>query len=245
MIDLAFVLLREPGLPDPAAVVASARSLGIALTADPGADSVTQAYSLADDATLIVALMPPHPDAGDMPPGPTSVPPDEVAACRAHLIVTAQGLTGDEMARDTRMAALTAAVIDHVPAVGAMLAHGVVFHKAALFRDMAKLGVEQGALPSEIAVDITAARESETRMSFLSHGMVRYGREEFYVTCPIQGKGALDFVFGMVRWLLTDRTKHLPTGDTVGRSATEKLLIQRVPNPTGRGPAVIRLDLAS
>lgn len=44
MIDLAFVLLREPGLPDPAAVVASARSLGVALTADSGADAVTQTY---------------------------------------------------------------------------------------------------------------------------------------------------------------------------------------------------------
>lgn len=244
MADLAFVLLRDPTYPSADGVIASARALGIELTLDPSSDDL-QVFNLADGASLIIALMPPHPDAAQMPGGPTSVPPDEAAAARAHLIVTALGLTGDERARDTRMAALTAAVIDHVPAVGAMLGHGVVFHKAALFRDMAKLGVEQGALTSEIAVDITAARESDTRMSFLSHGMVRYGREEFYVTCPIQGKGALDFVFGMVRWLLTDRTKHLPTGDTVGRSATEKLLIQRVPNPTGRGPAVIRLDLAS
>lgn len=243
MADLAFVLLRDPTYPSPDGVIASARALGIELTPDAPTGDM-QTFALADGSSLIVALMPPHPAAGDMPTGPTSVTPDEVAGCRAHLIVTAQGLTGDERARDTRMAALTAAVIDHVPAVGAMLGHGVVFHKAALFADMAKLGVEQGALPSEIAVDITAARESETRMSFLSHGMVRYGREEFYVTCPIQGKGALDFVLAMVRWLYTDPTKHLPTGETVGRTASEKILIQRVPNPTGHGPAVIRLDLA-
>lgn len=243
MADLAFVLLRDPTYPSPDGVIASARALGIELTPDAPTGDM-QTFALADGSSLIVALMPPHPAAGDMPTGPTSVTPDKVAGCRAHLIVTAQGLTGDERARDTRMAALTAAVIDHVPAVGAMLGHGVVFHKAALFADMAKLGVEQGALPSEVAVDITAARESETRMSFLSHGMVRYGREEFYVTCPIQGKGALDFVLAMVRWLYTDPTKHLPTGETVGRTASEKILIQRVPNPTGHGPAVIRLDLA-
>jgi hypothetical protein len=37
--------------------------------------------------------------------------------------------------------------------------------------------------------------------------------------------------------------KHLPTGETVGRTADEKVLIQRVPDPAGQGPEVIRLDL--
>ncbi|MBK9035289.1 MAG: hypothetical protein IPL61_29225 [Myxococcales bacterium] len=197
MADLAFVLLRDPSYPEPDLVIASAGSLGIELSVDaPSGD--LQTFTFGDGGVLFVALMPPHPDAPNMASGPTAVPPPEATAARAHLMVTALGLTGAERERDTRMAALTAAVIEHVPAVGAMLGHGVVFHKAALFRDMAKLGVEQGALPSEIAVDITTARESEDRMSFLSHGMARYGREEIYVTCPIQGKGALDFVFGMV-----------------------------------------------
>ena len=80
-------------------------------------------------------------------------------------------------------------------------------------------------------------------MSFLSHNMPRYGREDFFVTCPVSGKGALDFVYMMVRWLYTDLEKELPTGDTVGRSPTEKIQIQRVPNPTGNGDTVIKLDL--
>ena len=50
-------------------------------------------------------------------------------------------------------------------------------------------------------------------------------------------------MFGLVRWMLSDPNKHLPTGDTIGRDADEKLVVQRVPNPTGRGPEVIRLDL--
>jgi hypothetical protein len=94
-----------------------------------------------------------------------------------------------------------------------------------------------------VAVDVTAAQESPTRMSFLTHGLQRYGRDEFYVTCPVEGRGALSFVFDMARWMLTDPDKHLPTGDTVGRSEDERLAIQRVPNPTGKGPEVIRVDL--
>lgn len=142
------------------------------------------------------------------------------------------------------MALLAAAVIDNVDAVGAMLGHGVVFHKPALFSEMAAAGVKTGALPPEIAVDITAAQESAKRMSFLTHGMARYGREELYVTCPIKGKGALGFVFDLTRWLLTDRDKQLATGETIGRTAEEKIRIERVPNPTGRGGPVIRLALA-
>ena len=179
-----------------------------------------------------------------MPLGITSPPPEDIAAAPAHLVVGAVGLTGDDRDRDTVMAKLTAAVVDCTDAVAAMLGHGVILHRAGIFADAAKLAAdEHGPLPVELAVDITAAPESATRMSFLTHGMQRYGREELYVTCPIEGTGALSFVYAIARWMLADPTVRLPTGDTVGRTAEEKLPVQRVPSPTGEGPKVIRLDL--
>ena len=78
MADLAFVLLRDPTYPSPDGVIASARALGIELTPDAPTGDM-QTFALADGSSLIVALMPPHPAAGDMPTGPTSVTPDEVA----------------------------------------------------------------------------------------------------------------------------------------------------------------------
>jgi hypothetical protein len=177
--------------------------------------------------------------------GATSPTREEASAAPGHVIVTALGLEGSARARDTRMAALTAAVIDSTSAIGAMLGHGVMFHRAALFSEMAALGVEEGELPAEIAIDVSGAPEGPERMSFLTHGMVRYGREELYVTCPQRGRGALGFVLTMARWLLTDLDKQLPTGDTVGRTEDEKIVIRRVPHPAGEGPAVIRLDLPS
>jgi len=80
-------------------------------------------------------------------------------------------------------------------------------------------------------------------MSMLTHGLVRYGREEFFVTASQGGKAAMDFIVGLARWMLMDPNKQLPTGDTVGRTPHEKVRVQRVPNPTGEGPEVIRLDL--
>ncbi len=59
----------------------------------------------------------------------------------------------------------------------------------------------------------------------------------------MDGNAAFEFTWMMCRWLITDPGKQLPTGDTVGRSADEKITVQRVPSPTGEGPEVVRLDL--
>jgi len=241
VLDIAFVLVNTPEYPDAAHVIASAKKLGLAMTAVTGEPLC---FELAGGGSLIAMLMPaPHPDVPGMPFGPTSPSPEEAAAARAHYVLTAQGLTGTARERDTQMALLATTIIDNTDAVGAMLGHGVIFHKARLFAAMAELAAKEGELPPEIAVDITTARESESRMSFLTHNMERYGREELYVICSIRGTGALDFVFQLVRWMLTDLDKQFPTGDTIGRTATEKIRIERVPNPTGHGPQVIKLEL--
>jgi hypothetical protein len=237
--EIAFVLLSKSATPAPDAVIASAAKLGFTLTRHLGKDGIQQ-FGLGDGRTLFVTLVEaPHPDGGSMAFGPTSIPEDQVHA--AHLIVTAMGLAGTPREIDTQLAALTAAVIDNVPAIGAMLGHGAVFHKAKLFSDLAALGIEQGGIPPELAIDITTERISESRMAFRTFNMPRYGRENFYITCAIRGKGALDFVMGLVRWLITDPTKQLPTGETVGRTATEKVTIHRVKSPEGE--THIRLDL--
>lgn len=242
MADLAFVLLSRVSHPTPTAVLAAAEKLGIAMTLESSDD--VQSYNLGNGRMLMAALMnAPHPDMPTMAFGPTSVPPPEAIAAPAHLIVTALGLDGSERERDTLFAALVACVIAGSPAVGAMLGHGVIMHKAKLFAELAMLGMREGALPPELAIDITTARESETHMSFLTHNMPRYGREDLYVTCAIQGKGAYDFVLLMTRWMLTDLSKQFPTGETVGRTADEKIRIQRVPNPTGNGATVIKLAM--
>jgi hypothetical protein len=242
-MDIAFLLVPSAAYPKPEAVVAAAKAYGIALRSTSKTDPMT--FEMDGGTLMVMMIDAPHPDVPHMAIGPTSPTVDEMKAAPAHCIVTALGLEGTPRERDTKMAALAGAIIRPTKAIAAMLGHGAIFHKGELYAEMAALGAEEGALPCEIAVDVTAALEDGERMSFLTHGMERYGREELFVTCPVRGKGALDFVFMMTRWLLTDLEKTLPTGDTVGRSAKEKILIQRVPNPTGKGPEVIRLDLAS
>jgi len=101
---------------------------------------------------------------------------------------------------------------------------------------------EQDILLARLTAAVVRSSPDE-RMSMLTHGLVRYGREEFFVTASQGGKAAMDFIVGLARWMLMDPNKQLPTGDTVGRTPHEKVRVQRVPNPTGEGPEVIRLDL--
>lgn len=243
--DLAFVLVEGARYPAPQAIAAAGAKLGVEMRLSSFEGKGPMCFALSSGAEVMYMLMPaPHPDAPRML-GPLSPSPEEVARAKAHYVVTALRLDGEVEDRDLQMAALTAVLVDASPdAVGAMLGHGAAFQKARLFSELTALGVEEGMLPAEVVIDVTAASEPGDRMSFLTHGMVRYGREELYVTCPVRGRGALDFVLSTTRWLYLERAKHLPTGDTIGRTADEKIVIQRVPSPTGSGPNVIRLGLA-
>jgi hypothetical protein len=241
-VDLAFILVKKAVYPDPRKLIASAAKLGIELTMSDATEPM--AYSIGGGGTFIVMLMQaPHPDVPTMNVGPMSPTTEEAAAAPAHFVATAMGLEGSARSRDTKMALLASAIITNTEAIGVMLGHGVVFHKAGLFAEMAALSVEEGVLPAEIAVDVTAAREPNNRMSFLTHGMQRYGREELYMTAPVDGQGALGFLYQLVRWMLTDLDKQFATGETLGRTAQERIEIQRVPSPTGEGPPVMKLDL--
>lgn len=245
-LDLAFVLLGEATTPDADALAASIRALGFdaaQLAPMQSADDGLTQVDLGGDRTLMVMLMPaPHPDA-PMMVGPMTPPAEELAAAPAHYVITALGLEGDVAEKDRTLAALTGAVVRSSPATAAMLGHGRLFYAADLFADLAALAFEHTEIPVEIVVDITAAREPGDRVSFLSHGLDRYGREDFLITAPIQGRGALDFLLGMVRWMIADPDKQLPTGDTVGRDENEHIEIQREPNPVDDARSVIRLDL--
>ena len=242
MAEIAWVLVDDAAFPDPARVIATGKQLGLRMKlTSPGEPQIYEAEGVG---TLMVMVMPAaDPDRMKLPFGPMSPDPEVVEGAQAHIIVTALELTGPARVVDTKLALLTATIVENVRAIAVKLHHGAVWQRANVFAKLAALAVDEGVLPAEAAVDVTVSREDGDRMSFLTHGMERYGKEELYVTCPVRGKGALDFVLQIVRWMLDD-PGEIATGDTIGRSETEKIVVQRVPNPAGGDKPVIRLDLS-
>jgi len=241
-ISLGFVLTRSEAL-DADALIAAAGALGVSLAPSEAGKDAVGAFAIDGGGHLMVGRMPaPHPDAPHMPVSPLTPDAEAVARAQAHFIVTGFALPGTLQERDALMARLLAAVVGACEAEGVMLGHGILFYKPALFADIVA-NTEPGLLPVEICVDLTMAPEGPERMSFLTHGMQRYGREEFYVTARRDGSDALEFTWMMSRWMIYDPDKQLPTGDTVGRTPEEKMTVQRAPSPTGEGPEVIRLDM--
>jgi hypothetical protein len=246
MIDLAFAVARSAAAPEPAALVAAAKKVGIALlhAPDPSGPKEPLVFEVGGGGTFyVMPIAARHPDAEKMPHLLTSPDQEDIASHAAHFILTAHDLPGDEQRRELAMTLLTAAVLRTTDCVGVMLKTGIGWHRAEVFADLAELGAEYGELPPQLSLDVSVARESNDRMSLLTHGMRRHGREEILVTCAQAGEGAPDFLYSIAGWLLEEPGQELPTGDTVGRDENEKVKVQRVPNPSGEPGDVIRLDL--
>lgn len=243
MVDLAFIATQTPPAIDSAAVVAAAAELGLEWTALAQEDPDGPLSFQFGDATIMALAIPAmHPDIPNMPVGPTGADPEELKATQGHVIVTALGLNGDEATRDCEIAVFTAVVMKTTDPVGAMLGHNTHFHKAEVFEQLVLSNVAEGRPPLPVLVSVTVAGDGSGRMSFLSHGMERYGNEDLYVTCSVEGTGAVPFVYDMMSWFF-ELDEELPTGDTIGRDEDEHLTIQRVPSPADADRIVMRLDL--
>jgi hypothetical protein len=240
MPAVAFVLLERAEPPDPTVLVRSAATFGHTLVHEPGS-SAPSVFAIDGGGSLMVMLIDaPHPDAAHMLAGLAGPSAEDLQRVTAHYILVMQGGPEELRGQDTMLAQLTVTVRAS-PAVAAMLGHGISFHRADFFADMVEADATR--LPLMVCVDVTREPEADERMSFLTHGLVRYGREEFLVSASRHGTGALEFLLAMARWMVLDPSKQLPTGDTVGRTADERIVVQRVPSPLQPGTEVICLDL--
>jgi hypothetical protein len=242
-MDVAFILTKTAELPSTEAVKAAALRYGLQLNAEPTPSGPPSSYEIAGVGQLTLMPIPaPFPDLARAPKSPTSPTSEELAAASAHFILTVLGFSGPPRQRDAKMAGVAAAVATACNAIGIKLAHGVVFHKAGLYAELTAAALDLADIAPETAIDITTTSEPRGRIGFLTHGLARYDRSELHITASTEGRGALGFVFDMIRWQLSTEVDVLP-GHTVGRTAEEKLPLIRAASPAGRGPEVLRIDL--
>ena len=244
-IGVGFVLTRSDCMPDPQRVIEHARSLGEELRLVSG-DEATLSFDVASGGGLFVTFIPvPHPETASTPRSVLTPTVEDLLTAGAHFIVAVTDRPGSPRDLDAALVRLAAAVVRSTSAVAVVPWPGVGFLDAGAFVDMAMEAVDGASIPTALDIAIEVRATDRERVVLLTRGMVRPGREELLVTTRGAPGDAIEFAFAIGGWLLDDPRVRIPTGDTVGRSATERVRVQRTKHPDDPSTTVVQLDLGS
>jgi hypothetical protein len=113
-----------------------------------------------------------------------------------------------------------------------------VAHPAAFFIET----VSELDFPLPALTGLSAERDSKG-LSILGVGMEQFGLPNMLVLADRnQGSEAMQFLFDMQGYVLR-RGRALPDGDTVGRTAEERLKVRYVPSPADASVQVVQVDM--
>jgi hypothetical protein len=252
---VAFVLLREASLPKTDAIERFLREFSehevptkvLASSGDETATKQILQFDVGSRGSALVALMPapvPNREADEAAQFSISALGTgwKVPQHRAHLVVTLQDAeptsTLDSLSDFT---AFVAAVAKASDAVGIYWGAGGVTHDPKFFVSTAReRGVETKLM---LWTGVSITREPNGRLSFLSRGMRQLELPDLLMTAPAsEGNAALASFFDLLAYL-AERGKPLPEGDTVGRTADERVPIRYVPSPVDPKEKVWRVEL--
>ncbi len=158
---------------------------------------------------------------------------------RAHLVVTLHA-QGDAMTRISLLTSILAALAESSPAVGIYWGDAGATHDPKFFRDIAKARTTLSRLA--LWTGISIAREGK-RYSLLSLGMKQFDLPDLLLIIP-PGKAddGIPFMFDLLGMAI-EGGQPLPEGDTVGRTASEKLPVHYVPSPVDPKAKVWRVEM--
>ena len=252
-MNLAFVLLPEAKLPGREAIERAFPAYAVKgqslryWPGEPGKSKKGHDQILTFETAggeVLVALMPAPIPKGEAEEavrysisaldGKWKLPPHQ-----AHLIVTLH-MRGDAMTRLSLLTSTLAAISEASSAVGIYWGDAGATHDPKFFRDIAKARTTPSRLVLWTGVSI--AREGQ-RYSLLSYGMNQFELPDLLLVVPrAKSDDAIPFLLELLG-MIVESGKPLPEGDTVGRSATEKLPVHYVPSPVDPKAKVWRVEM--
>jgi hypothetical protein len=161
---------------------------------------------------------------------------------KAHLIVTLHG-EGDAMTRLSALTSILAAVAEVSPAVGIYCGDAGATHDPRFFRELARSRTTPSRLALWTGISIAREDNEDKRYSLLSLGMKQFELPDLLlVVPPAKTDDAIPFMLELLG-MVVESGKPLPEGDTVGRSATEKLPVHYVTSPVDPKARVWRVEM--
>lgn len=246
-LRLGMVLLAKPVLPTPDAIAAAYAEIapgGPALVLDDDEPSEQALVFLIDGQRVVAGLIPTPIPGGEADAHAqfsvyTLVNGWRPEAHVAHLLVMLQPddrKPVDAMRDFTRA---LAAVTSPSDAVGVYIGDAGATHEPAFFVD----AVRKAEHPMIVWTGVSMATDGPDRASLLSHGMDQFGLPEILIGTSKPGwPDALAYLFDLSLYI-AQRGEAIPDGDTVGRSADEKLPVRYVPSPVDASTQVLRVDM--
>jgi hypothetical protein len=252
-MDLAFVLLSKPGLPSGDAL---AQAFGAFALEDqhllfrppgPGAEDALEFEVGRCGTAFVVPVSAPVPDGEADEAARFSIsaigtgwklPPHA-----AQLIVTLR--SPPSVSRMDALGCFTAvlgAVSEASGAVGVYWGNAGATHDPAFFISVA----QEPDLVSRLMLwtGVSVSREADDRLSLLSLGMQQLELPDLLLVAPnsVDGNDALATFFDLLAYVV-NRGTPIPEGDTVGRTAEERLPVRYVPSPIDASRQVWRVEM--
>lgn len=254
-INLAFVLLSEAQLPNPAAVALAFRDFAApgdnlreeAADSESGSSDQVTSLALSTGEKSFVALMPaavPNGEADQAAQFSLSRFKDnwQLPVHKAHLLVSfhAQPDT-PPVVRLSRFTSLLAAVTKASPAVGVYWGNAGATHDSEFFLSVA---ADQGVAPRMMLWSgVSIAQEKDGRPSLLSLGMEQLNLPDLLLVAGTGSKSvAIETMYDLLAYV-AERGDPLPEGDTVGRTSDERLPVHYVKSPVDSKKKVWRVEL--
>lgn len=253
-MNLAFVLLPRAYLPKGEEIVrafadfaAQRQSLHMRdTTGDEQATGEVLEFEVRPGGTAFVVLMPvavPEGEADDAAQFSVSAMGTgwKLASHTAHLVVSQRDTDGSPSETLGRFTSLLAAVAKASGAVGVYWGNAGATHDAAFFISTA----QDRDLGARLLLwtGVSVARETDGRLSLLSLGMKQLNLPDLLLIAPKSaGNEALGTFFDLLAYVAA-RGKPLPDGDTIGRTAAERLPVRYVPSPLDPSRKVWRVEV--
>jgi hypothetical protein len=239
-VNLAFILLATPGLPKSDEIVSAFASFASeeqhllqreSEAKKPSKIEVLEFELRPGGKVFVVAMPMPVPNGEADSAARFSIdsyrtgwklPPHT-----AHLVVTLQGTdSSSEVASLSSFTSLLAAIAQASHAVGVYWGGAGATHSAEYFISTAR---SPGIVPRiTLWNGVSVVRKENGRMSLRSHGMTQLNLPDLLlVATSSAGDDALKTFFDLLG-RVAERGEQLPEGDTVGRTADEKLRVKYV-----------------
>jgi hypothetical protein len=159
-----------------------------------------------------------------------------------HFIVSLMGGPENPLERHIWLTKFVAAVMELSDAAGVYWGAGTVVHNPKLFCDLAEVASPDDYMP-QLWIDMRLWGDEERRVYFATTGLSAFGLPEIEVEgVKWDPRELSEFCENIIRYVI-GRGEPIPDGDTIGRSAKEKIKIRHAPSMWERDGPVMRLEM--